>query len=164
MTGCETIIAIDIIETRLELAKSLGATHTINSRNLDSGKILVDMVKKATHGQGTSICVDTTGVPAVIEQALEFTGKMGKVCQIGVSPAGGTLSINLSTHMSSGKQLVGTIEGDSVPAKSIPEMIAWYREGAFSFNKFVKFFNAEDFKQAVAEMHSGETVKPILVW
>lgn len=61
-----------------------------------------------------------------------------------------------------GKQLMGAIEGDSVPTKAVPEMIEWWRDGKFPFDKLVKFFPADKVEEAIAEMSMGGTIKPVL--
>lgn len=67
-------------------------------------------------------------------------------------------------HRVFNKQLMGAIEGDSIPSKAVPEMIEWWRKGLFPFDKFVKFFPAQQMEEAIEEMKSGVVVKPVLVW
>lgn len=59
---------------------------------------------------------------------------------------------------------MGAIEGDSIPSVAVPEMIQWWRDGKFPFDKLVKFFSADKVEEAIAEMASGATVKPVLTW
>ncbi|TKA67094.1 hypothetical protein B0A49_08650 [Cryomyces minteri] len=161
---CKIIIGIDRVDGRLELAKSLGATHTINSSTLPSGKSLGDAVREASDGIGPSISIDTTGVAALTRQAVDFTRNQGKIIQVGTAPIEATLDIPLFMFMITGKQFMGAIEGDSQPTKFVPQMIKWYQEGKLPVNKLVKYFKAEDLAKAIEEMHTGETVKPIIVW
>lgn len=67
-------------------------------------------------------------------------------------------------HRLFNKQLMGAIEGDSIPSKAVPEMIQWWREGRFPVDKLVKFFPADKYEEAISEMKTGETIKPVLVW
>ena len=62
LAGCRTIIGIDKVESRLALAKELGATHVVNTNGMTDLSNLVSEVQKATDGHGSSITVDTTGV------------------------------------------------------------------------------------------------------
>lgn len=59
---------------------------------------------------------------------------------------------------------MGAIEGDSVPSKAVPEMVEWWRKGMFPFDKLVKFFPADKVEEAIAEMKTGGTIKPVLTW
>ena len=80
-----------------------------------------------------------------------------------------------------GKQFIGAVEGHSDTRKFIPQMVQWYREGStyfdttlqdkdaephleFPIDKLTKFMPAEEFDQALKEMHDGTTIKPILLW
>ncbi|KAK4988745.1 hypothetical protein LTR66_006325 [Elasticomyces elasticus] len=164
ISGCRMIIGIDRIASRLELAKTLGATHTINTAELPEGKSVVDAVKEVAEGSGPSVSIDTTGLPALIRAAVEWTRNRGKICQVGTSPMDAKLDIPIFMFMISGKQFIGTVEGDSVPSEYVPKMIQWWRDGQFPVEKLVKYYKADDFETALHDMHSGEIVKPILLW
>lgn len=84
--------------------------------------------------------------------------------QVGSAKPDATLEIPLFECMVAGKQFIGAIEGDSTPSKSVPELIKWYKEGKFAFDKLIKFYPASEFQQALKDAHSGETVKPVLIW
>lgn len=161
--GCKTIIGIDKVDSRLELAKELGATHGINTAGMGLDE-LVKAVRDLTDGLGASVTMDTTGVVALITKAVEFTRLKGKVIQVGTAPIDAKLEIPIFEFMVMGKQYIGAVEGDSFPPKYVPEMIQWYREGKFPVDRLVKFFKAEEYEKALHEMHTGETVKPIIVW
>lgn len=164
LQGCRLIIGIDRVESRLKLAQELGATHVVNSGSLPAGTTLVDAVKKLADDVGPDITIDTSGVSALIEAGVEFTRNFGKYIQVGSAQPDFELKVNVFTFMCTGKQIIGAIEGDSVPADYVPKMIGWYREGKFPFDKLVKFLKAEEFETALHEMHTGETVKPVLLW
>lgn len=78
----------------------------------------------------------------------------------------GPFALNIPSGLILGtaKTIRGSIVGDAVSAQFIPVMVDWYRKGQFPLEKLVKYMPAEEFGRALNEMHSGETVKPILVW
>jgi len=117
--GCKTIIGIDLVESRLDLAKEMGATHVINGGKLPDGKELADVVKEMTDGQGPTISIDTTGVPALTKGACAWTRNRGKVIQVGTSPFDFKLEIEVFSWMASGKQFIGAIEGQAYPKVSL---------------------------------------------
>jgi len=86
------------------------------------------------------------------------------VCQVGTAPADFKLDIHVLPFMIAGKQYRGVIEGESDKVEYIPKMIQWYREGKFPIDKMIKFMPAEQFEQGLHEMHTGETIKPVLLW
>ncbi|KAE8421185.1 chaperonin 10-like protein [Aspergillus pseudocaelatus] len=94
---CKAIIVVDKVETRLEHAKRLGASHTINTGTLDNTG-LKDAVCQL-FPSGASVVIDTTGVPALIEEGLQATRKRGKLVLIGVAPLGYGLNVDVVQHV-----------------------------------------------------------------
>lgn len=93
ITGCKTIIGIDRVASRLELAKSLGATHTVNTSEIKG--TLIEEIRGLTEGAGTTITVDASGAVPLIQQGVEFTANQGKMILLGIPPMDATLSITL---------------------------------------------------------------------
>ncbi|WPH02230.1 Hypothetical protein R9X50_00508600 [Acrodontium crateriforme] len=161
--GCKTIIGVDRVASRLTLAQELGATHIIDGSKLGD-KSLGDAIKDLTGGNGPSITIDTTGVPALIKQGVEFTRNKGKIIQVGSPPFDFKLDLDLFSFMVTGKQFMGAVEGHSFPPVYVPKMIQWYREGRFPIDKLTKLMPLADYDKALAEMHDGTTIKPILTF
>ena len=109
--GAGIIIAIDINPGRLEIAKSLGATHTLKGSDPD----IIDQVRELCDGDGVQYAVDCTGIPAMIESMVEALGNAGKAATIGAAPPGTKASIDIFQHITRGKQYIGCNLGDSVP-------------------------------------------------
>lgn len=153
--GCKNIIAVDIHDNRLEMAKELGATHVINSKNED----VVERMKEITHG-GVHYGVDTTGVPVVIRQGLRALRPLGQLAIVGVTPE---MTINVHEEiMAEGKTMVGVIEGDAVPQLFIPQLVEYYKKGLFPFDRLVKFYDFSEINQAFEDSKKGITIKPIV--
>lgn len=95
--GCRTIIGIDRVDARLELAKSLGATHTINTSTVGDG--LEKAVRTITDQSGSTITIDATGVVSLIQQGMEFTANQGKMILLGVAPMDAALQVPLVSFM-----------------------------------------------------------------
>lgn len=155
ITGCQTIIAVDIHDSRLALAKELGATYTFNGKEVD----VVEEIKAITKG-GTNYAVETTGAPPVVKQSLNALKPLGTVAIVGVTPE---VKLDIQNDlMAEGKSMIGVIEGDSVPRVFIPQLIEYYKEGRFPFDKLVNFYDFKDIEQAFEDSKSGKTIKPIL--
>jgi aryl-alcohol dehydrogenase len=155
IAGCEHIIAVDIHENRLELAKELGATHVFNSKKVD----VVEEIKQIT-GPGLHYAVETTGVSEVVKQSVHALRPLGTCAIVGVT---GEVTFNVQDEiMAEGKQLIGVIEGDSVPQVMIPKLVDYYKKGRFPFDKLVKFYDFKDIDQAFEDSKTGKTIKPIL--
>ncbi|KAL2867807.1 NAD(P)-dependent alcohol dehydrogenase [Aspergillus lucknowensis] len=164
IVGCTQIIGIDRHESRLELAKELGATHVVRvDAESDLGEVTA-AVRAITGDLGTNITLDTTGVPGLIAQGVKMTGFKGKILQVGTAPETGKLMIPIHEFMVSGRQFMGVVEGDVVPREYIPKLIRWVREGKLPLEKIVKFYQADEFQAAIQDMQSGQTVKPVILW
>ncbi|KAI7775012.1 hypothetical protein LA080_007482 [Diaporthe eres] len=160
---CKTIIGIDRVEARLELAKSLGATHVFNTSKLSTEE-LVAAVKEAADGLGATISIDTSAYPPLVAAQVEYTRYMAKIIQVGTGMPNANLTLHMQSFMVSGKQYFGAVQGHSRTKEYIPQMIRWWKQGIFPVEKLVKFYNFEDFGEAVKVMGNGDVVKPILVW
>lgn len=110
--GLETIIAVDMADSKLKLARELGATHVLNSKTQD----VLGEVHKVT-GRGASFAIDCTGDPSMIELSVECIHPFGTAGSIGDAPAGVKIKIDSLSFMVTGKTFVGLVEGDSVPQK-----------------------------------------------
>ncbi|KAG9775432.1 hypothetical protein KCU88_g5096, partial [Aureobasidium melanogenum] len=141
--GCRTIIGIDRVEARLELAKSLGATHTINTSSIGDG------LEKAVRD---------------IQQGIEFTANQGKMILLGVAPMDAALQVALVPFMVGNSCLEAWKVVFVQQMSYIPRMIQWQRQGNFPIEKLVKYYKVEEFEQAIRDMEDGVTVKPILIW
>ncbi len=157
IAGCTTIIACDIIDSRLKLARELGATHTINGKDVKS---VVDEVRKIT-GSGTHYAVDTSGRGEIVRQSLNCTRSLGTCVVVGATAE---LTINVELElMGGGKKLVGVVEGSSVPQVFIPQLLEYYKKGLFPFDKLITFYKFEDINQAFEDTGCGDVIKAILV-
>ncbi|KAJ1326189.1 aryl-alcohol dehydrogenase [Microdochium nivale] len=163
--GCKTIIGIDRLEARLELAKQLGATHVFNTAGMSTDfKELVEGVKAAADGLGTTVSIDTSAFPPLVQAQVDFSRYMGKIIQVGTGMPEAYLKIHMQSFMVSAKQYFGAVQGHSIPQEFVPQIVGWWKGGKFPVEKLVKFFDMKDFADAVKVMGNGDVVKPILVW
>jgi aryl-alcohol dehydrogenase len=154
--GCTTIIAVDVHDNRLELAKELGATHVINSRNT----VVSEVINNEIQPGGVYYSFDTTGRNDVIEQAIASLRYMGRCALVGVS-AKEKMEFTYNNLMM-GRSIQFVIEGDSVPDIFIPRLISMYKSGIFPFDKLIKFYELDEINKAVEESESGVTLKAII--
>jgi Zn-dependent alcohol dehydrogenase len=115
------IIAVDLVEGKLALAKSLGATDVINP----STQIQVDTVeeiKRLTGGRGVDFSIDTTGVPKVIKQMLDCLALGGTAASIGAPQPGQEITLDVGMYFATSKNWLSVVEGDSYPPEvGIPD-------------------------------------------
>lgn len=157
VAGATTIIAIDVVPSRLELAKELGATHTINSRDVD----VIEAVRAITGG-GVDFALESTGRPEVLEQGIEALAGLGVIGVVGAPKLGTKAAFDINNLLLGGRSIRGIVEGDSVPKVFIPQLVQLYQQGRFPFDKLVKFYPLEQINQAAEDSTKGITLKPIL--
>jgi aryl-alcohol dehydrogenase len=157
VAGASTIIAVDIVPSRLELAKELGATHTVNSREVD----MVETIRDITGG-GVDFALESTGHPQVLAGAIEALGTLGAIGVVGAPPLGTKGEFDINSLLLNGRTIRGIVEGDSVPQRFIPQLVELYQQGRFPFDKLVKFYPLEQINEAAEDSTRGVTLKPIL--
>ena len=156
--GATTIVAVDRVKSRLDMAQSLGATHGW----LADGSDLVQGIR-AVCGSGADVCLDTTAHPEVLRMALSTLAPLGRCGFVGGAAPGTTLPVDVRDMMLSGKTLRGIVEGDANPQAFIPQLLRLHKKGLFPFERMVRFYPMADAPQAIADSVSGLTIKPILL-
>jgi S-(hydroxymethyl)glutathione dehydrogenase/alcohol dehydrogenase len=157
LAGACPVIAVDIVDHKLEKAKQYGATHTINSKTTDFRAAAEEILKGKA-----DVVIDGTGSPGVLQEALALTAPKGRCVGIGVMPYDRTISINtLQFHF--GKELTGSEGGSSLPAIDIPRQLRMIQHGRFDPKGMVSHrLKLEDVNDGIARMRSGETIHSII--
>ena len=154
--GCTKIIATDIVESRLEKALELGATHVINSKKVSNLTAAVyDIVD-----QGMDYSFDTTGVENCLITALEVLHRGGDGASVAVA---GRVELEFWSLLFGSKNWHNVTEGDSMPQLFIPRLLEMYKSGIFPFDKIISFFDFEDINKAFESMRDGSAIKPVLL-
>ena len=135
VVGATTIVAVDLNDMRLAVARELGATHTINPSHADA----LAEIQKITGG-GAAFTLDTTGNVKVVRTAVDEAAPRGTCGILGAFAFGSEIALDSVSFMSVGKKLQGIVEGDSNPDVFIPKLIDLYRQGRFPFDKLVRFY------------------------
>jgi S-(hydroxymethyl)glutathione dehydrogenase / alcohol dehydrogenase len=153
------IIAVDLHDERLKLAKKMGATHIINSNKADAKA----MIKEILKGQGLDAFIDNTGQPAIIEIGYELTGPKGRVVLVGVPRKGNTVNIySLPLHF--GKTISGSHGGETIPHEDIPRYQKLYEEDRIQLKPLITdYFKLDGINTAIQKMRSGEVAGRCLI-
>jgi aryl-alcohol dehydrogenase len=160
VADCAVVIAVDIHDSRLELARELGATHVINSLREDVGERLAEI----TGGAGVDYVVDTTGLPQLLRAAADSIAVRGTIALVGAARPGTEVSFEIGASLVRGWTFKTVLQGSSVPQVFIPQLIQLWRQGRFPFEKLVKNYSLEQINEGFADSKSGATVKPVIVF
>jgi S-(hydroxymethyl)glutathione dehydrogenase / alcohol dehydrogenase len=151
MVSAHPLIAVDLHDNRLELAKRMGATHVINSAKADARKAILDIVGEA----GIDVFIDNTGQPAIIQMGYQLVKPQGRVTLVGVPRKGANLSLySLPLHF--GKVLSGSHGGEAVPEQDIPRYHAMFNAGRIRLREIITDIHAlHEINTAIQKMRDG---------
>ncbi|MDB5799573.1 MAG: dehydrogenase [Rhodocyclales bacterium] len=145
------IIAVDLHDGRLELARQMGATHLINASTQDAEQAIRSLIG----ARGLDCFIDNTGNPTIIELGYGLTHAQGRVTLVGVPKKGNNISIHsLALHF--GKQLSGSQGGETVPHLDIPRYMQLFQAGRIKLKELItEQFELNDINTAIERMRSG---------
>ncbi|MGW5517035.1 S-(hydroxymethyl)mycothiol dehydrogenase [Nocardia africana] len=158
LAGATTIIAIDRDPRKLEWAKELGATHT-----LEAGDDVVERVQELTGGFGADVVIDAVGRPETWKQAFYARDLAGTVVLVGVPTPDMTLEMPFIDFFSHGGSLKSSWYGDCLPERDFPMLLDLYRQGRLPLERFVSERVALDqVEQAFTTMHHGDVLRSVV--
>jgi aryl-alcohol dehydrogenase len=155
LAGAKRIVAVDMDQRRLDLAKELGATDTLLSGDG------IDGVLREIQPDGYDYSFNTTAAPAVYEAAVNCLGMEGTAGFV-TRPAG-EWSPNIARLLAGGRKMQGILGGSAAPQLFIPMMIDYWKQGRFPFDRLVQTFAFEEIGAAWEECHAGSAIKPVLM-
>lgn len=157
VAGANPIIAVDINNERLELAKELGATHAFNGKDNAVGKI------REVCPDGLGYAFDTTGFKAIIHDAFSLLAFKGTLGLVGAAGPDEVLQFNEMEVMAHGRTVQGILGGDSdIGGGFLAELINYHVEGKFPFEKLIGYFDFDNINEAIKATETGAVVKPVL--
>jgi len=160
LAGASMIIAVDVHDFKLEMAKKLGATHVINAREQNP----VRAAKQLTDGFGVDYAFEAISTPETIGQAAAATGKNGTIVIVGLTDAKVTsMPIPPMLFVLAQKTIMGTIYGDSQPQKDIPALLALYKDGKLKLDELVtRTYTLDQVNEAYNDTLQGRTIRGVI--
>ena len=157
IAGCDPIIAVDLHDTRLELARDLGATHAINHRgNTD----VVAEIRRIT-GHGARFSLESSAQPAVFREAIEALMPAGTCVLLGSARSGTEVSFDMP-FLQFGRVVRGVIQGESHPQEFIPKLVDFLMQGRMPVDRMMTFYPLAEINRAAQDSSTGATIKPVL--
>ncbi|MFB7909505.1 S-(hydroxymethyl)mycothiol dehydrogenase [Kitasatospora sp. NPDC056076] len=160
LAGAAKIIAVDIDDRKLEKARSLGATHTVNSRTTDP----VEAIRELTGGNGADVVVEAVGRPETYKQAFYARDLAGTVVLVGVPTPEMTLDLPLLDVFGRGGALKSSWYGDCLPSRDFPMLIDLHLQGRLDLDAFVtERIGLDEVEQAFERMHHGDVLRSVVI-
>jgi S-(hydroxymethyl)mycothiol dehydrogenase len=161
LAGATTVIAVDVVDQKLEWARGFGATHTVNSSNADP----VQAIRELTGGFGADVVIDAVGQPETYRQAFYARDLAGTVVLVGVPPADARLELPLGDVFGRGGALKSSWYGDSLPGRDFPIFADLYLQGRLPLDRFVTETIAIDgVEEALQRMQRGEVLRSVVLF
>jgi S-(hydroxymethyl)mycothiol dehydrogenase len=160
LAGAAKVIAVDIDDRKLATAKSLGATHTVNSKETDP----VEAIRELTGGVGADTVIEAVGRPETYRQAFYARDLAGTVVLVGVPTPDMTLELPLLDVFGRGGALKSSWYGDCLPSRDFPMLIDLYLQGRLDLDAFVtETIALDEVEDAFAHMHRGDVLRSVVM-
>ena len=158
--GARQVVAIDKLDSKLELARSLGATHTFRADDPD----LVARVKAATNG-GVEVAIEAASAVAALATAYQITRRGGTTVTVSLPPPTHTFNVPAVNLVVEERTLKGSFLGSAVPARDIPHYIALYRAGRLPVDRLVTHrIKLDEINLGFDRLANGEAVRQVIVF
>ncbi|MFE9554767.1 S-(hydroxymethyl)mycothiol dehydrogenase [Streptomyces sp. NPDC006692] len=159
LAGAARIIAVDIDDRKLATAKTMGATHTVNSRSKDA----VETIRELTGGNGADVVIEAVGHPETYKQAFYARDLAGTVVLVGVPTPEMTLELPLLDVFGRGGALKSSWYGDCLPSRDFPMLIDLHQQGRIDLGAFVtETIALDEVEKAFERMHEGDVLRSVV--
>ncbi|MEU0838193.1 S-(hydroxymethyl)mycothiol dehydrogenase [Streptomyces sp. NPDC005962] len=160
LAGAAKIIAVDVDDRKLEQARSLGATHTVNGKSAD----VVETIRELTDGNGADVVIEAVGRPETYRQAFYARDLAGTVVLVGVPTPEMKLELPLIDVFGRGGALKSSWYGDCLPSRDFPLLIDLYQQGRLDLDAFVsETIGLDDIEAAFDKMHRGDVLRSVVM-
>ena len=160
IAGASQIVAIDRVPSKLEIARSLGATDTILADDdaASTSRALLD----ATDG-GPDYIFEAIGRPSTVELAISSLPVGGTSVLVGMTPAGARASFEVFPFVDGARRIIASNYGSAEPAVDFPLYAAWSIEGKLPASRLIdRRIGLDDVEAAFAAMRRGEYVRQVI--
>ena len=162
LAGASRVIAVDIDDRKLEWARGMGATDTINSKGTDP----VEGIQALTDGNGADVVIDAVGRPETWQQGFYARDLAGTLVLVGVpTPDMKIPDIPLIDVFGRGGALKSSWYGDCLPSRDFPMLVDLYQQGRLDLDAFVsEEIGLGDVEAAFEKMHHGDVLRSVVIF
>ncbi|HEX4334112.1 MAG TPA: zinc-dependent alcohol dehydrogenase family protein [Usitatibacter sp.] len=159
-SGARYVVAVDVSDDKLKLAKELGATHAFNATH--DG--LVDQVKAATKG-GVDYAVEMAGSTRAFETAYRITRRGGTTITAGLPPPTATWAMPSTNLVAEERTIKGSYIGTCVPSRDLPRFIDLYKQGKLPVNRLMTHkLKLDEINEGFERLHEGKAVRQVITF
>ncbi len=159
--GASRIIAMDLLDEKLELARQFGATHTVNSAAQDPTQRAIEL----SEGRGVDYVFVTVGARSAIEQSLSMLAKGGTAVIVGMPASGVMAQYDPGEFAAAGQRIIGSKMGSASVSRDIPRLVKLYEEGSLKLDELISGrYALRDINDAVASVQRGEALRNLVIF
>jgi S-(hydroxymethyl)mycothiol dehydrogenase len=163
LAGAARIIAVDIDDRKLDWAKGLGATHTVQVKGKSEDEV-VEAIQGLTGGFGADVVIDAVGRPETWRQAFYARDLAGTVVLVGVPTPDMRLDMPLLDFFGRGGALKSSWYGDCLPSRDFPMLVDLHLQGRLPLESFVsETIGLGDVEAAFERMHHGDVLRSVVI-
>lgn len=158
IVGAPVVIAVDLAEEKLEIAKEFGATHVATPDTIK------EVIREATGGRkAVSHCLVTVGSSGAISSALRYIDAGGELVIVGMPALNNEIEVDPVVIAAIGQRIVGSKMGTSDIRRDIPQLIEWYQDGKLKLDELVSnTYSLDDINTAIDNVAAGATIRNIV--
>ncbi len=157
-SGAVQVVAVDLSDDKLALARQLGATHAVNARDPDAA----GQIRDATRG-GVDVAFEMAGAVRAMELAYAVTRRGGATVTAGLPPPGAALPLPLVQMVAEERTVKGSYIGGCVPARDIPRYVALYRAGKLPVDRLMSgHLQLDEINEGFDRLHEGRAVRQVI--
>jgi Zn-dependent alcohol dehydrogenase len=161
LAGARHVVAVDLLDSKLETARDFGATHLVNGGQEDAVKI----VKVLTGERGADYVFVTVGSQRAINQAFEMLRKRGTVVIIGLLPNDGTAPLPVRQVALTEVRVIGSFLGSTRLSVAFPQLVELYQQGRLKLDELITAtYPLDRINEAIAVTERGEAVRNVIVF
>jgi S-(hydroxymethyl)glutathione dehydrogenase / alcohol dehydrogenase len=159
LAGAATVVAVDPVALKRELALELGATHAVDPTTQDAP----EAIRGLTEGRGADYAFDAAGAPGLVAAAYDSIRRGGMVVSIGIPPEGAEACLPATRLPREEKIVTGSLYGSSRPHVDMPIVLDLYMAGRLDLDRLVtRAYSLDEVNDAFAAMNAGEVARAVL--
>jgi NDMA-dependent alcohol dehydrogenase len=159
ISGAYPIIAVDMLDNKLEAAKRFGATHTVNASKVNP----VEKVQEMTDGYGADYVIITVGVTSAIAQSIEMTGRQGMSVIVGLATT--DLTVFPMVIIDGEKIITGSFMGTTNSSEDIPKLVNLYQSGKLKLDELITdYYPLDKINDAIDAVNKGAALRNIITF
>jgi alcohol dehydrogenase len=158
--GARQIIAVDLADDKLQQARELGATHTVNAGQADAQEQI-----RALSSGGVEFAFEFAGSIRALELAYRVTRRGGSTVTAGLPPSTAMLPLPAVSLVAEERTLKGSYIGTCVPSRDIPRYIDLYRQGRLPVNKLLTGrLTLDEINHGFDLLHEGKAIRQVVMF